>query len=597
MKNFLARLLKKSLEWRLLHIGDRQYILIVSAVVGFAVGLSTVILKNAVYLTESFLTFFFQKEYYHYLYFAYPIIGIFLVVIFTKFILKREIGHGISNVLYAISKKSSIIKRHYLYSYIVGSSITVGFGGSVGLEGPSVMTGSAIGSNLGRLLHLNYKQRTLLIGCASASAISAIFKAPIAGVIFVLEILMFDMTMAAILPLLISSVCAALTSYLIFGQQKIYTVHITDFFILSRVPFYIALGLLSGILSIYFTKTYNKIEKLFSLIKPWGLRLLVGGICLGILIFLFPPLYGEGYKTINLCLDINHYKDLLNNSLFYQNKDSVLFLILFLFLISLLKTVATSITFGSGGVGGTFAPTIFMGATFGLAFSTTINYFNIGGIHLPEINFVLAGMAGMIAGVSHAPLTAIFLIAEVTGGYELFMPLMITSTLSYTTIKYFMPNSIYTHQLARRKQLITHNKDQAVLILMNVENLIETNFSTIRPDATLGEFIKVIKDSIRNMFAVVDSNNKLVGVITMDNIRHVMFNQNLYNKVYVRDLMIVPEVSISPEDNMEDIAQKLQLTDIYNLPVLKDGKYLGFVSRANVFLAYRQMLKKHYGEE
>ncbi len=594
---YLSRLLKKFLEWRLNHIKDRQYILIVSAIIGFVVGLSTVVLKNSVYLTESILTFFFQKEYYHYLYFAYPLIGIFLVLIFTKFILKRELGHGISNVLYSISQKSSLIKQHYLYSYIVGSAVTVGFGGSVGLEGPSVMTGSAIGSNLGRLLHLNYKQRTLLIGCASASAISAIFKAPIAGIIFVLEILMFDMTMASILPLLISSTCAAVTSYLIFGQQKIYTVHITDPFILHRIPFYIVLGLLTGLLSFYFTKTYRTVEKIFDRIKSWHIRLIIGGASLGLIIFLFPPLYGEGYKTINLCLDVNHYKDLLDNSMFYSFKNNIPVFIIFLLFISFLKVVATSITFGSGGVGGTFAPTLFMGATFGLIFSVAFNHLNILGIHLPETNFVLAGMAGMIAGVSHAPLTAIFLIAEVTGGYEMFMPLMITSTLSYTTIKYFMPNSIYTHQLARRKQLITHNKDQAVMIMMNIEDLVETNFSTIRPGATLGELVKVIKKSLRNMFAVVDNDGMLVGIITMDSIRHVMFNQDLYNSVYVRDLMVVPDTSVTLEESMEDVTQKLQNTDIYNLPVIKDGRYLGFVSRANVFLAYRNMLKKHYGEE
>ena len=570
------------------HINNKRFIMILSVFIGIFGGLGAVIIKNSVHLIKELLTSGFALEYQNYLYFVYPTIGVFIAVIYIKFIVRQHVGHGIPSVLFAISKTNGIIKRHNIISSIITSAFTVGFGGSVGLEGPTVATGAAIGSNIGQLLHFNYKQITLLLGLASAAAMAAIFKSPIAAVVFAIEVIMIDLTMASIVPLLIASATAVLTSYFFLGQAVLYPFEIKQIFMMKDIPYYIGLGVLTGIISVYFTKMYIFIETIFSGIKKWYSKLLIGGIILGVLIFLFPALYGEGYDAINTSLH-GDYSTLFQNSIFSPYINSVFIIILLFLIIIFLKVIATSVTFGAGGIGGIFAPTLFMGAFTGLLFAYVVNYFQIGIISEP--NFALVGMGGLIAGVLHAPLTAIFLIAEITGGYRLFVPLMITATISYATIKLFVANSVYTHQLAKRGELITHHKDKAVLLLMRVEKLIEKDFKTIGPDATLRELVKIISKSTRNIFPVIDENNNFLGIIRLDDIRNIMFRPELYDTTNVQNLMVIPVVCVDYDESMEQVAKKFQQSGKYNLVVLKDGKYLGFISRARVFSSYRKLLK------
>ena len=588
-----TKLITNLFRWRSKYINDRQYIMILSVIIGIATGFVAVIIKNAVRIIKHLLTAGFSSEGFNYLYIVFPAIGIFIVVIFVKFILKRRVGHGIPIVLHAISKENGILRAHNLFSSIITSALTVGFGGSVGLEGPTVATGAAIGSNLGKWLRLNYSQVILMLGCASAGAMSAIFKAPIAAIIFALEVIMLNLSMSSIVPLLISSVTAALTSYLFLGQDTLYAFTLTENFRLADTPFYILLGLFAGVVSVYFTRVYMFVTTIFEKIKMWYYKLIIGGFILGLLIFLVPSLYGEGYEGINDALN-GDYGYLFNNSLYFGLKDNILAFFLVLLAVIILKAIATSVTFSSGGVGGMFAPTLFLGASTGLLFAKVLNQFGLG---LHEANFVLVGMAGLIAGVIHAPLTAIFLIAEITHGYGLFMPLMITATISYATIKFFESNSVYTIQLAKRGELITHDKDKGALSLMSVKNLIEDNFNTVGPDATLGDLVEVISKSQRNIFPVIDKENHLLGIVWVNDIRHIVFKTELYDSTYVRDLMFMPTPSVSPDESMEDIAHKFQTSPHYNLPVLnKDGKYIGFVSRANVFSSYRTIIRQFMQE-
>lgn len=583
MKNTSA--LAKFIKWRKNNISDRQFILILSIVIGLASGLAAVIIKNLVHIIQQYLAVIAESNSY-YLYIIYPLIGILLTVLFIKYINKNPVRHGVPNVLYSISKRNGIIRRHNLFSSIITSALTVGFGGSVGLEGPAVATGAAIGSNIGRLLHLDHKQIILLLSCACAGAMSAIFKAPIAAIVFALEVIMFDLTMAAIVPLLISSATAALTSYLFLGQNVLYTFEIKEKFVLNDLTYYIMLGIFTGFLCVYFTKMYMLISELFDKLKNVFFKAIIGGLSLGLLIFLIPSLYGEGYSAINDSLhgDFNH---LFENSFYGGMGKSFIAITVFFILVMLIKVIATSITFGSGGVGGVFAPTLFTGVNAGLLFAKLLNNF---GSSVSESNFALVGMAGLIAGVIHAPLTAIFLIAEITGGYELFMPLMIVAAISYATVRIFTPNSVYTIQLARRGELITHHKDKAVLMMLNVKELIETDFNKLYPDYTLGNLIKVITTAHRNIFPVVEKDGTFRGIVKMDDIRHIMFDQEMYEHVYVRDLMFMPQYVIDPKDTMEEIARKFQISDRYNIAVIEKGKYLGFVSRAILFSTYRKML-------
>lgn len=582
-------LLERFLSWRLKHIPDQQFILILSAVIGLLSGIAAVIIKNAVHFTQQLLTGWFTEANQNYLYILLPVIGIFIVVVFIKFILRQRIGDGVPNVLYAISKSNGTMKSHNMFSSVIASTLTVGFGGSVGLEGPTVATGAAIGSNLGRVLHLNYKQVVSLLGFASAGAMAAIFKAPIAAIVFAIEVIMLDLTMASIIPLLIASTVAALTSYFFLGQNVLYPFDVSKAFQLKDILFYLILGVLSGIFSVYFIRTIDFSGKLFGKIKSWVTRLIIGGSALGILVFLFPALYGEGYASINSSLHGN-FSSIFERSIFYGLKDNMSVTFMLLFAMIAFKVIATSATFGSGGIGGIFAPTLFTGAHLGLLFALVVNYFDLGDISVS--NFVLVGMAGLISGVIRGPLTAIFLIAEITGGYALIMPLMIVSTVSYATSRIFEADSVYTIQLSKRIELITHNKDKAAFSLMKITTLIEQNFTTIHADDSLGNLVKVIANSTRNIYPVVDKKNNFKGLVFLDRVRHIMFKPEQYETVFVRSLMFMPTTVVELTDHMETVAQKFQHSGKYNLVVLDNGKYVGFVSRAAVYSKYRELLKE-----
>ncbi len=580
--------LRKFFLWRVKNIGDRQFILILSAVIGLGSGLAAVIIKNLAHFIQLFLTQGLINRFHGYLYFVFPTIGILLTILFIKYVNRRPVGHGIPSVLHAISKRNGIIASHNLFSSIISSALTVGFGGSVGLEGPTVATGAAIGSNIGRLFRLNFKQVTLLLGCACAGAMSAIFKAPVAAIVFALEVIMLDLTLASLVPLLIASLTAAATSYLFLGQNVLYAFQVHEPFVMGEIPYYIVLGIVAGFMSVYFTKMYMFVTGLFEKIGSRWIRLMIGGLSLGILIFFIPSLYGEGYEPINSCLN-GDYEYLFDSVLYNTFRDSVSATLIILFMVLVFKVVATSVTFGSGGIGGIFAPSLFIGTNLGLFVAKILNLI---GFDISESNFALVGMAGMIAGVIHAPLTAIFLIAEITGGYQLFFPLMIVATISYATVRFFTPNSVYTIQLAKRGELLTHDKDRNVLILMKIDKLIEKDFHRIHPDASLGDLVKIIMKAHRNIFPVVDKEENFYGLVKMDDIRDIMFSPEMYKTTKVRDLMFMPRFTVSRTESMEEVAKKFQVSGRYNITVLDEGKYVGFVSRAKVFSAYREMLRE-----
>lgn len=562
--------------------------IILSIVIGFIAGVIAVIMKNIVFYIRELLTRDFSISYSNYLYVIYPAAGILATVIIVKFILRKPVRDGIPNVLYAISKEHGIIKKHNTFSSVITSALTVGFGGSVGLEGPTVVTGAAWGSMIGKALRLNYKQIVTILGFAAAAAMSAIFKAPIAAIVFALEVILFDMTMTALVPLLIASITAALTSYMFLGQDILYPFIIDHKFELNQTPYYIGLGLFTSLISVYFIKMYVASGKVFNYFNNWFVKFIIGAGMLGGIIFLLPALYGEGFEAINEGLSGN-LGFIFDNSIFYNYSESVPIALLLLLAIILFKVIATSLTFRAGGVGGIFAPTLFIGTMSGLFFASVLNYF--GFVHLPVANFALVGMAGLLAGVVHAPLTAIFLIAEITGGYDMFLPIMLVATISYSMSKLIVSKSIYTIQLKNRGEVITHHKDRALLSMMNINNLIERDFSTIDHEATLGELINVIATSTRNVYPVIDKENNFYGIIFLDQIRNIMFKPEMYNTTAVHSLMFMPSNIVNHNDDMETVAGKFQHSGKYNLVVLKDGRYEGFVSRANVFSHYREILK------
>jgi len=523
-----------------------------------------------------------------YLYLFFPAFGITITVLFAKYIIKADIGHGVSNILYSISKKNGLIKKHNMYSSVVGSTFTIAFGGSVGLEAPIVLTGSAIGSYLGRLFRMNHKTIIFLIGAGASGAIAGIFKAPIAAVVFSLEVLMLDLTMASLIPLLISAATAASVAYFLMGTGVLFSFHFTDDFKIANLPWYILLGLLTGFVSLYFTKTTLFIEKKIKSISKLWQRVLIGSGLVGILIFIFPSLYGEGYEFLRELIN-GETKMVINESLFGTPHSSSIIIMLLLTIV-FIKVVAMALTSGSGGVGGIFAPSLFVGGIFGGVFGEIIN--RLPFVDIPVNATALVGMSGVMAGVMHAPLTGIFLIAEFTGGYSLFTPLIITATVSYLTIMYFEPHSIYTKRLAERGELLTHHKDKAVLMMMNVKSLIETNFKTIHKGGTLRDLVKVISQSERNIIPVVDDDNTFYGLIFVNDIRHIIFKPELYDTVNVNELMFIPDPIVEPNENMESVAQKFQNTRNYNLPVVENNKYIGFVSRARVFSTYRRLLEQ-----
>lgn len=568
-------------------LGQQRLILILSVVVGILSGLAAVILKNTIYLTRDLIQRIMEQGTLGFLYLALPGIGIIITVLYIKYFVKDDIGHGISHILYAISRKGSKLKRHNTYTSIVSSTVTIGFGGSVGAEAPIVLTGAAIGSNIGQLFRLNYKTITLMLGCGAAAAIASIFKAPLAGLVFTLEVLMLDLTMASIVPLLIAAVTATTISYFLLGREVTFAFEIIEPFALYKIPLFILLGIFCGLISYYFTRTAMQLEGRFASITNPYKRVLLGALILGVLIFLFPPLYGEGFNTLQSLLDGNP-SAILNNSLLYPLRDNVWVVLASLALLLVFKVFAMAATTGAGGVGGIFAPTLFMGGVAGFFMAKLLN--NTVGTTLNEGTFTLVGMAGMMAGVMHAPLTAIFLIAELTGGYTLFIPLMITSTIAYITIMYFEPHSIYTKRLAARGELITHHKDKAVLTLLRLGNVVEKDFSIVHPTDTLGKLVKTISQSRRNIFPVVD-DDELIGIVLLDDVRELMFDTDKYESTLVKELMTTPPEFIVIDEPMEKVMEKFESTGAWNLPVIDGEKnYVGFVSKSKIFSAYRNVL-------
>jgi CIC family chloride channel protein len=568
-------------------IGE-QFIYYVSILAGILVGIAAMVIKRGVELVQYLLAKLSENTLSDYLYLFYPMIGIALAVLYINYIIKRKVGHGIPAVLYAIAKENGIIPKHDIFSSIITSVFTVGFGGSVGLEGPIVVSGAAIGSSVGQAFRLNYRQITHLLAIASAAAVAAIFKAPIAAIVFAMEVIMIDLTMVALIPLLLASVSAVITSYIFMGRGAVYAIQNLEPFAISDLVWYALLGVFAGFISIYFTKVYIYITALFSKINRWTVRLLIGGTILGLLVFLFPTLFGEGYHFINAALhgDISL---MFANTLYSEFENEIWMILGMMLVIILMKVVATAVTFGAGGVGGVFAPALFLGVYAGLFFAKAVNIFDINS--LSETNFALAGMAGLISGIMQAPLTGIFLIAEITTGYHLFIPLMITSTLAYVTTRLFISNSIYTYELAARGELMTHDKDKTVMQLMRVAKVIEKDFKTIGPDKTLGDLVKIVSQSKRNIFPVVDKENVFYGIVTLDVIRTIMFNPELYNEVKIKDIMFTPLATVGPDESMEEVANKFNNTGNFTMPVIQDKKYIGFVSRANVYSAYRTLLK------
>jgi CIC family chloride channel protein len=573
--------------WISARLNHKQQMYLLSLVVGITGGLAAVLLKNTVHFTHQYVMHQGDVSQINYLFLAFPLLGIILTVLFVRIFIRDEMGHGITKILHSISKKGGYLKPHNSYSSIIASTLTVGFGGSVGLESPIVVTGSSMGSTLGRLFGMNYKSSITLIGCGAAAAIAGIFKAPVAGVIFALEVLMLDLSMWSIVPLLISSVTGASISYLLLGNEATLHYPLQGTFVLENIPYYMLLGIFCGLVSLYFTRTTIRIEQVFSGIKKLWLRLLTGGIALGLLIFIFPPFYGEGYDMLNTLLD-GDMTAITKGSLLFSDQNSIFVVLLFLLSMLLFKPLAMTATTGSGGVGGIFAPTMFMGGFSGYLLARVLNQADF--IDIPERNFILAGMAGMMAGVMHAPLTAIFLIAEVTGGYSLFIPLMITSTIAYITIKYFEPHSIYNHRLAKRGELITHNKDKAILTLLEMDKMIEKDFVSVSPEDSLGKLVKSISKSKRNLFPVLIGEDMLVGVVLLDNIRHIIFNTDMYSRIFVRDLMQPPPAHISPGESMESVMKKFEMHEVWNLPVINNGAYIGFLSKSKLFSFYRNWL-------
>lgn len=587
MNSKIRRLINLAVGRLTTRLSHHQIMYVLSLLTGVTSGLAAVLLKNLAHFTTQIVRAQGEGSNINFLYLTFPFIGVILTILFVRYFVKDEMGHGVTKVLYSLSKLGGFIKPHNNYSSIIASTLTVGFGGSVGLESPIVVTGSSIGSTMGRFFGMNYKSVMTLIGCGAAGAIAGIFKAPIAGVLFALEVLMLDISMWSMIPLLISAVSGASVSYFLLGPQATLYFPVQGSFIMANIPYYILLGVLAGFVSLYFTRTTLRIESLFSKVDKTWVKVVAGGLTLGILIFIFPPLYGEGYDILNHLLE-GDIEAVIRGSMVFGNAHIMVLVLAFLFLTLMFKPVAMTATTGSGGVGGIFAPTMFMGGFTGYIAVKLLN--SLSFIRIPEPNFMLAGMAGLMAGVMHAPLTAIFLIAEVTGGYTLFIPLMITSTISFITIKYFEPHSIYNHRLAKRGELITHNKDKAVLTLLEMNKIIEKDFMEVSPDDSLGTLVKTISKSRRNLFPVVARSRMLIGIVLLDDIRHIMFNQDLYSRIFVRDLMHPPPEHISPGDSMQTVMKKFEENEAWNLPVINNGEYIGFLSKSKLFSYYRNML-------
>lgn len=585
-------LLNRFVVWRQQHISERQFVLILSLLVGVLTAFAAIILKSLIHEIHHLLTSSFDETKQNYLFLIYPVVGIFLSGLFIRYIVRDDIGHGVTKILYALAKKNGRIKPHNMGTSLVASAITIGMGGSVGAEAPIVMTGSAIGSNIGRMFKMEHKTLMLLIGCGAAGAVAGIFKAPIAGLVFVLEVLMLDLSMGSLVPLLVSSVTAATISYVVTGTDAMFYFAATQPFDFSRIPYVLLLGVVCGLISLYFSTTMHKFETWFKRFQNPYTKFLIGAVVLSTLIFLFPSLFGEGYDTITLLLNSGTISEQLSNdvmagSLFFR-WDNIL--PLYLILVILTKVFASTATNAGGGCGGIFAPSLFLGCLTGFVFAYFIQRF-IPGTSISLQNFALFGMAGLMSGVMHAPLTGVFLIAELTGGYTMFLPLMMVSIVSYLTIRIFQPHSIYSMRLAQKGELMTHHKDQSVLLLLKMENVIEREFLTVSPEMDLGQLVNIIARSKRNVFPVLDNEQRLIGIISLESIRNIMFRQELYHRFDVQRLMENAPARLSVSDPMDVVMKKFEDTGAWNLPVEdEDGKYVGFVSKSKIFNSYRNVL-------
>ena len=588
-----GRLLTKFLIWRIRHVSTKNFILVLGGIIGIIGGVAAVTLKSAVHYLQETL-FDLRTSFTEYIYLIFPFVGIALTVFVARKIFKDRMGQGVTAILYAISKKSSIISQGKMYTRMITSCITVGFGGSVGLEAPIIVTGSAIGSNIGQLMHLNYKQRTLLIGCGAAAAISGIFNSPVAGVIFAVEVVLTDVTIAVFIPLLLASVMGSLVSMLFLGDAVLFSFNLQDSFTASDFPFYLLLGAICGLVSVYFSRMTSLSEQWVSRIQSQFWRVIVGGLALGIIVFFFHPIYGEGYNSITDILN-GRQDALLVNSILLSEFEGKTALLLFTLGIILFKPFATGATIGTGGSGGVSAPSLFMGGFTGFLFAELVNLLNLGKT-LSVSNFTLVGMCGVMSGVLHAPLTAIFLIAEITSGYTLFLPLMLVSAIALSTNSYFQKYSFYTGKLIRRGDLIPYDKDRQVLSLIKIDKLIEKDLLTIHPEESLGDLVTLVRRSKRNIFPVIDDEGALLGIVTLDDIREIMFDEVSQKNVIVASLMHKPPDTVTSGSPMQEVMHKFERTGAWNLPVIDDGKYLGIVSKSRIFNAYRLRLRRNHKE-
>ncbi|MDX5436992.1 MAG: chloride channel protein [Pontibacter sp.] len=581
---------KIPLLWLRRHTSDREFMLVSSVLVGLTAGLAAVVLKSMVHYIHLMLAYGNRLLNQPYWLVVFPLIGILLTVFLVRVLFNGKIGRGTANILFNISQKSSMVERHKMFSHVLTSGITAGFGGSAGLESPIVVTGSAIGSNFGRDYHLNYRDRTLLLAAGAAAGIAAVFNAPIAGVLFAIEVLLVDVSITAFIPIILAAVVGALCSKLILNEDILFNLGQREFFEAGHLPFYVLLGLLAGMLSVYYTRMAIRVEEVFEAYQyKVYQRAIVGGILLGLLIMLFPPLFGEGYGSIRL-LEANKAELLLQDSWLSFFGTNEWLILCFVGALALVKVFATTITIASGGNGGNFAPSMFVGASTGYFFARLVNLLHLG--NLPINSFSMVGMAGILSGVMHAPLTAVFLIAEITGGYTLMIPLMLVAASSFALVKYFEPYSLDTKKLAQKGQLLTHNKDRTILRIMQIRHLIETDFQEISPDATLGELVQVIAHSRRNLFPVINERQQLVGVILLENVREIMFKTEKYDTVKVKELMQKPPAVVQHDDSMADVMKRFDESGAWNLPVLEGDLYLGFVSKSSIFTKYRKLLIK-----
>ncbi len=588
----LKNLVYKFYRWRYKHITEKQYINLLSVIIGLISGLVAVTIKNLTHLIQHLLEFHFIENIHQVFYFIFPIIGILVVVLFIKYVVKDKVEEGIPAVLYALTKLKGLIPSYQTWASLITAPITVGFGGSVGLEGPTVITGSALSSNLSKALHLNRKQRTLLIGAAAAGSMAAIFKAPFAGIMFAVEIFSLDLTMTSLVPLILASVFGILTTYFFMGKNILIHFSLKEGFVFSDIPYFALLGITSATTSIYFIKAYQKIGTTFEKIKNPYYKWLIAGVLLGVIVYVFPNLYGEGYEAINHII-INNYHYILNHSSFNINHNNTLMLILLLIFLVTFKVIAMSLTFSAGGIGGIFAPTLFTGSASGYIFALVVNYFDFFKKTISYENFTLAGMAGAMAGILQAPLTAVFLIVEITGGYELIVPIMLVAAISYIISKSIQPYNIYAADLAKIDALPTHNKDVTAGKLIEWDEVVEHNFTKIYPNMNLGELVhNAIEKTQRNIFPVIDKNNKFRGIISLDDLRSIMFHQELYDKITVKDIYHkAPNIIYYKKDNFNQIMHKFKESSAWNLPVIDaDNHYIGFISKSKILNVYRLKL-------